>query len=64
MTFVKICGNRTPADVLAAAEAGADFVGMIFADSKRRVDVETATADAATSAVKKTYMTKAPSVGK
>ncbi len=37
MTLVKICGNRTPADVLSAAEAGADFVGMIFAESKRQV---------------------------
>ena len=37
MTLVKICGNRTPADVLNAAEAGADFVGMIFAESKRQV---------------------------
>lgn len=43
-TRVKICGNRTPEDVLAAAEAGADFVGMIFAHSKRRVDVEAAQA--------------------
>jgi len=42
VTYVKICGNRTPADVLAAAEAGADFVGMIFAESKRRVDVQQA----------------------
>jgi len=44
VTYVKICGNRTPDDVLAAAEAGADFVGMIFADSRRRVDVEEAQA--------------------
>ncbi|RLT41877.1 MAG: phosphoribosylanthranilate isomerase [Chloroflexi bacterium] len=44
MTYVKICGNRTPDDVLAAAEAGADFVGMIFANSSRHVDLEDAQA--------------------
>jgi phosphoribosylanthranilate isomerase len=38
VTYVKIDGNRTPADVLAAAEAGADFVGFIFAESSRRVE--------------------------
>ncbi len=44
MTLVKICGNRTPEDVLAAAEAGADFVGMIFAESSRQVSVDQAQA--------------------
>ncbi len=44
MTLVKICGNRTPADVLAAAEAGADFVGMMFAASSRHIEVDEAQA--------------------
>jgi phosphoribosylanthranilate isomerase len=44
MTYVKICGNRTPDDVLAAAEAGADFVGMVFAHSSRQIDLDDAQA--------------------
>lgn len=44
MTLVKICGNRTPDDVLAAADAGADFVGMIFAESSRQVTIDQAQA--------------------
>ena len=44
MTLVKICGNRTPDDVLLAADAGADLVGIIFAESPRRVDAQQARA--------------------
>ncbi len=45
--IVKLCGMRTPADALAAYEAGADLIGMIFAPSKRQVEVEQAQIDRA-----------------
>ena len=43
MTFVKICGLRTPADVEAAIAAGADAVGFVMsARSPRHVPPEVA----------------------
>jgi phosphoribosylanthranilate isomerase len=37
MTWVKVCGLSTPADVVAANEAGADAVGFVLADSPRQL---------------------------
>ena len=42
MTFVKICGMREAAHALGAVEAGADYIGMILAPSRRRITVEQA----------------------
>ena len=40
---VKICGVRTPAIVEEAADAGADFVGLVlFAKSPRHIELEEA----------------------
>ena len=42
MTKVKICGLSTPEAVATAVEAGADYIGFLFAKSKRQVSLEQA----------------------
>ena len=42
MVFTKVCGITNPGDARVAADAGADAIGMIFAESSRRVDLDKA----------------------
>ena len=42
MTLVKICGIKTPAEARDVASLDVDFLGVIFAKSKRQVSVQTA----------------------
>jgi phosphoribosylanthranilate isomerase len=53
MTYIKICGLKNAGQALAAAEAGADFIGLVFAASPRQVTCTTAKKIVAT--VKKSY---------
>lgn len=51
MTWVKVCGLRTTTDIEVAATAGADAVGLVLAESPRRVEADAAARLARSSSV-------------
>jgi phosphoribosylanthranilate isomerase len=57
-TRVKICGVRDTVNAFAAADAGADLIGFVFAPSKRRIGPDDAAAIIA--ALRQRYGAKAP----
>lgn len=42
MVRIKVCGIKTEADAIGAASSGADFIGVVFAPSRRQVTAENA----------------------
>jgi phosphoribosylanthranilate isomerase len=60
MTYIKICGIKSIEVALAAAEVGADFIGLVFASSPRQITPDLALKITAALAKNKT---KAKSVG-
>ena len=42
MVYAKVCGITTPKDGAFAAESGADAIGLVFAESPRRISVKEA----------------------
>jgi len=42
MTKVKICGNTNVRDAMRAKELGADYLGFIFCESKRKITIDQA----------------------